>query len=197
MKRLSKLAPVALAALLVSAAAAHAQRPRVTADTPAQPAASTAPTPAPAPQSVKAKYEGGVTGFMQKQTGTLQFNDEEQRLLFRDKTGREYFSLPYDALAAIWPDKKARRTTTGSVVSAIPLPYGANMLGMLMREKVRYLVVQYDDPDTRVTGVTSFKLDSQQLLNSVLHTLAGKAALKQRGDGFVRAKPTAAKTDSK
>jgi hypothetical protein len=193
MKRLSKLAPAALAVLFVSAAAAHAQRPRVTADTPA---ASTAPTPAPAPQSVKAKYEGGVTGFMQKQTGTLQFNDDEKRLLFRDKTGREYFSLPYDALAAIWPDKKARRTTTGTVVSNIPLPYGANMLGLLMREKVRYLVVQYDDPDTRVTGVTSFKLDSQQLLTSVLHTLAGKAELKQRGDGFVRTQ-AAVKTDSK
>lgn len=196
MKRLSQLAAAALV-LVAAAVSAHAQRPRVPADTPAaQQPASTAPTPAPAPQSVKAKYEGGVAGFMQKQTGTLQFNDEEQRILFRDKTGREYFSLPYDSLAAIWPDKKARRTTTGSVVSALPLPYGANMLGLLMREKVRYLVVQYDDPDTRVQGVTSFKLDSQQLLNSVLHTLAGKAELKQRGDGFVRTK-AAAKSDSK
>ncbi len=185
MKNFRLAGPAALL-LMLSAVSAQAQRPRVPADSPATPAS--APTPAPAPQSVKAKYEGGVTGFMKKQTGTLQFHDEEQRLIFREKTGREYLSLPYKSLAAIWPDKKARRTTAGTVVSNIPLPYGANMLGLLMREKVRYLVVQYDDPDTRVQGVTSFKLDSQQLLNSVLHTLAGKAELKPRGESYIRSR---------
>ena len=189
MKTFRLAAPVTLL-LMLSAVSGQAQRPRVRADSPATPSASSAPTPAPAPQSVKAKYEGGVTGFMKKQTGTLQFHDEEQRLIFREKTGREYLSLPYKSLAAIWPDKKARRTTAGTVVSNIPLPYGANMLGLLMREKVRYLVVQYDDPDTRVQGVTSFKLDSQQLLNSVLHTLAGKAELKPRGESYIRSKGT-------
>jgi len=189
MKTFRLAAPVTLL-LMLSAVSGQAQRPRVPADSPATPSASSAPTPAPAPQSVKAKYEGGVTGFMKKQTGTLQFHDEEQRLIFREKTGREYLSLPYKSLAAIWPDKKARRTTAGTVVSNIPLPYGANMLGLLMREKVRYLVVQYDDPDTRVQGVTSFKLDSQQLLNSVLHTLAGKAELKPRGESYIRSKGT-------
>jgi len=185
-----RLAGLVALLLMLSAVSGQAQRPRVPADSPATPSASSAPTPAPAPQSVKAKYEGGVTGFMKKQTGTLQFHDEEQRLIFREKTGREYLSLPYKSLAAIWPDKKARRTTAGTVVSNIPLPYGANMLGLLMREKVRYLVVQYDDPDTRVQGITSFKLDSQQLLNSVLHTLAGKAELKPRGESYIRSKGT-------
>lgn len=197
MKSFRLAAPAALLLLLVlSAAPARAQRPRTGADSPAQPSASATPTPAPAPSSVKAKYEGGVTGFMKKQTGTLQFHDEEQRLIFREKTGREYLSLPYKSLAAIWPDKKARRTTAGTVVSNIPLPYGANMLGLLMREKIRYLVVQYDDPDTRVQGVTSFKLDSQQLLNSVLHTLAGKADLKPRGESYIRRNDTG-KADDK
>lgn len=194
MKKNRLAAPAALLLVLLSAASSQAQRPRVPADTPAgQPSA--APTPAPAPASVKAKYEGGVTGFMNRQTGTLQFNDEEQRLIFREKTGREYLSLPYKSLAAIWPDKKAQRTTAGSVVSAIPLPYGANMLGLLMREKRRYLVVQFDDPDTRVQGVTSFKLDSKELLASVLHTLAGKANLKPRGESFIRGKDTAQADD--
>ena len=194
MKRLHLVALL----LLLSAGSSHAQRPRVTADAPAPPAPSAAatPTPAPAPQSVKAKYEGGVTGFMKKQTGTLQFNDEERRLVFRDKTQREYFSLPYDSLAAIWPDKKAQRTTAGTVITNVPLPYGANMLGLLMREKLRFLVVQYDDPDTRVQGVTSFKLDNKELLASVLNTLAGKADLKPRGESFIRSKP-ADKADDK
>lgn len=193
MKNFRLAAPAALLLVLLSAASSQAQRPRVAADAPGQPSA--APTPAPAPASVKAKYEGGVTGFMNKQTGTLQFNDEEQRLIFREKTGREYLSLPYKSLAAIWPDKKAQRTTAGTVVSAVPLPYGANMLGLLMREKLRYLVVQFDDPDTRVQGVTSFKLDSKELLASVLHTLAGKANLKPRGESFIRGKDTAQADD--
>src|SRR5918993_5604936 len=102
MKRLQLVA----LSLLLSAVSSQAQRPRVTADAPAPaaPSASATPAPAPAPQSVKAKYEGGVTGFMKKQTGSLLFNDEERRLVFRDKTQREYFSLPYNSLAAIWPD---------------------------------------------------------------------------------------------
>jgi hypothetical protein len=193
MKNFRLAAPAALLLILLTAASSQAQRPRVNADAPGQPPA--APTPAPAPASVKAKYEGGVTGFMNKQTGTLQFNDEEQRLIFREKTGREYLSLPYKSLAAIWPDKKAQRSTAGTVVSAVPLPYGANMLGLLMREKLRYLVVQFDDPDTHVQGVASFKLGSKQLLNSVLHTLAGKANLKPRGESFIRGKDTAAADD--
>jgi hypothetical protein len=196
MKHPHLLAPAALALVLLPAAAAEAQRPRVGADSPAAPAAASTPAPPPAPSTVKAKYEGGVTGFMQKQTGSLQFNDEEQRLVFRDKAQREYFSLPYKSLAAIWPDKKARRTTAGTVVSNLPLPYGANMLGLLMREKLRYLVVQFDDPDTRVQGITSFKLDSKEVLASVVHTLAGKANLKPRGESFIRGKDDD-KTDDK
>jgi hypothetical protein len=196
MKHSHLFAPAALLALLLPAATAEAQRPRVGADSAASASAAATPAPLPAPQTVKAKYEGGVTGFMKKQTGSLQFNDEEQRLVFRDKTQREYFSLPYKSLAAIWPDKKARRTTAGTVVSNIPLPYGANMLGLLMREKLRYLVVQFDDPDTRVQGVTSFKLDNKEMLASVVHTLAGKANLKPRGESFIRGKD-ADKTDDK
>jgi hypothetical protein len=196
MKRLTVLSASALVAFALTCAEARAQRPRVTPDQPV-PAPTETPAPPPAPATVKAKYEGGVTGFMKKQTGTLNFNDAEQRLVFRDKYQREYFSLPYKALAAIWPDTKAQRTTAGRVVSAIPAPYGANLIGLLMREKLRYLVVQYSDPDTEVQGVTSFKLDNKELLASVLHTLAGKAELKPRGEAFVRAKDAADGTNSK
>jgi len=180
MKR-SPALPAATLLLLTLAVQSFAQTPRV---------AARAPTTAPpaAPSVVKAKYEGGVTGYMKKQTGTLLFNDAERRLVFRDKAQREYFSIPYDALAAIWPDTQARRTTAGTVVSSLPLPYGANMLGLLMRNKQRYMVVQFDDDDTDVRGVTSFKLDNKQTLASVIHTLAGKADLKPRGESFIRNK---------
>jgi len=188
------LAAALLLLLSLAAPAAFAQRPRVAADTPPAADPKTTPPP-PAPASMKARYEGGVSGYMRKQTGTLNFDDAGQRLVFRDKNGREYLALPYKSVAAVWPDTKARRTTTGTVVTAVPLPYGVNMLGLLMREKQRYLVVQYDDPDTDVQGVTSFKLDNKQILASAVHTLANKAELKQRGEGYVRAKDKAAAQD--
>ena len=188
------LAAALLLLLSLAAPAAFAQRPRVAADTPPAADPKTTPPP-PAPASMKARYEGGVSGYMRKQTGTLNFDDAGQRLVFRDKNGREYLALPYKSVAAVWPDTKARRTTTGTVVTAVPLPYGVNMLGLLMREKQRYLVVQYDDPDTDVQGVTSFKLDNKQILASAVHTLANKAELKQRGEGYVRARDKAAAQD--
>jgi hypothetical protein len=189
MKRSHVTFAAALLLLALAAQTASAQRPRVAAD--ATPAAA-APTPAPAPAAIKAKYEGGVGGYMKKQTGTLHFDDATERLVFRDKQGREYLSLPYKSVAAVWPDTKARRTTAGTVVSAVPLPFGANMLGLLMREKQRYLVLQYDDPDTDMQGITSFKLGNKQILASAVHTLAGKAELKQRGEGYVRDRNKAA-----
>ena len=194
MKRSPALAAAALLLVALAAPAFFAQRPRV-ADSSARQAPDSTPTPA-APATLKAKYEGGVTGYMKKQTGTLHFNDAEQRLVFRDKYQREYLSLPYKSVAAVWPDTRARRTTTGTVVTHIPLPYGANMLGLLMREKQRYMIVQYDDPDTGVQGVTSFKLDNKQILASAVHTLATKAELKPRGEAYIRG-GTAAKADDK
>jgi hypothetical protein len=190
------LAAVALALVSLAAAEAAAQRPRVPADqsTAADPRAT--PMPA-APASLKAKYEGGVGGYMKKQTGTLHFDDASRRLVFRNKEGREYLALPYSSVAAVWPDTKAQRTTAGNVVTHIPMPYGANMLGLLMRAKQRYLVVQYDDPDTGMQGITSFKLGNKQILASAVHTLAGKAELKQRGEGYVRDRATADAKDDK
>ena len=68
------------------------------------------------------------------------------------------------------------------------------MLGLLMREKKRYLVIQYADPDTNAQGVTSFKLDNKQVLASAINALANKADLKQRGEGYVRDRDKAAIT---
>ena len=195
--RRSHLLPAALALLSLAGTTALAQRPRVAADqTPAAAAAAdpkATPTP-PAPASMKAKYEGGVTGYMKKQTGTLRFDDAGERLVFLDKQGKEYFSLPYDSVASVWPDTKAQRSTAGNVVSAVPLPYGANYLGMLMRSKQRYLVIQFDDEDTDVQGITSFKLDNKEVLASAVHTVAMKAELKQRGESYVRDRSKASNT---
>ena len=57
-----------------------------------------------------------------------------------------------------------------------------------IKTKVRYLTLQYSDPDSNVSGNTSFKLDNQEILDSVLFTLANKSGLTRRGEVFVKKK---------
>jgi hypothetical protein len=169
----------AVAALMFAFTASAQPRPM---DKTSKPAA----TKAPAVSSVTAKYEGGMFGFSQKTDGTLKFDDENSRLVFYDKTGKELFGLPYASLLVIYPQSKAVTTTAGNVVKWIPLP-GAGLAGFI-KEKRRYLVAQFDDPDVDVKGVVNFKLDDKETLDSALQTLADKANLEQRGDAFYRPK---------
>lgn len=139
---------------------------------------------APAPASFAAKYEGGIFGFDEKQSGTLKFDDANERLVFHGKDGLEKFSIPYKALVVISPQSRSVQSTAGTVVSHIPLP-GAGLAGLL-RSKKRYLLVNFSDPDADVRGLANFKLSNKELLASVLQTLGQKAKLTQRGDAYYR-----------
>ena len=180
------LCAAALAATALAAAATRAQRPRPTdAQTPAQTQAN-APKPAPAPASVKAKYEGGVVGY-RKSDGTLNFDDPNSRLIFRDKTNRELFSIFYKAVVMAWPDTRSQTSTTGRVLAGT-VPYGLGLPGLLMKSKTRYLNIRYQDPDTGTEGAASFKIGDKDVLYSVLTTIGDKAELTQRGDAYIRPK---------
>lgn len=144
-----------------------------------------------APQSFEAKYEGGMFGYSSKEAGTLKFDDDNSRLVFYGADKKEKFSIPYDALVVIYPQSKSVTSTTGTVVSHIPLP-GAALAG-LIKEKRRYLVAQFDHPDADVTGLVNFKLANKELLDSVIQTLGEKAKMRQRGDAYYR--PKAVKKD--
>jgi hypothetical protein len=172
------------------ATSAYGQRPRTMEPEKNDPAKSTPATPS-APQTFKAKYEGGIIGYTKKQDGTLTFDDTNRRLLFRDKQQKELLFIPYDAVIAAYPDTKSRRPTAATVASAIPVPYGLNLPAAFIKKKFRYLTLNFDDPDTNVSGLTSFKVESKELLTSVLNTLAAKADLTQRGEGYIRKKNTA------
>jgi hypothetical protein len=165
---------------LVMVAAVCAQRPRAI-DT-STPTDATKATPAPAPQTVKAKYEGGIFGYRKTMEGTLSFDDTNQRLLFR-KDQKELFFIPYNAVTSAFADTQKRRPSAATVASNIP--YFGFPLG-LIKTKVRYLTLQYSDPDTRVAGITSFRLDNRDLVESVVFTLANKAGLVPRGEIYVR-----------
>lgn len=138
-----------------------------------------------APESFSAKYEGGMYGFSKKEDGTLKFDDGNERLVFMDKDQREKFAIPYKSMLVIFPQSQSVQSTTGKVVSVIPY---AGLLGGFIKEKRRYLIINFDDPDVDAKGMVNFKLDDKDLLDSVLARLATEAELKQRGDAYYRPK---------
>jgi hypothetical protein len=165
---------------VVAAAAVCAQRPRAI-DT-RKPTDASKAVPAAAPQTVKAKYEGGIFGYNKTMDGTLSFDDTNQRLLFR-KDQKEMFFIPYNAVTAAFDDTQKRRPGAATVAQNIPF-YGWP-LGFI-KTKVRYLTLQYSDPDTRVAGVTSFRLENKDLVDSVLYAVANKAGLSPRGEVYIK-----------
>jgi hypothetical protein len=157
-----------------------------------QGAGVTMPKPPPAPASVKARYEGGVAGYA-KGDGTLAFDDTNRRLVFRDKKGREIFSVSYSVVHTAWADVRSQRSTAGTAIGMAP--YGLGFPGLWMKNTTRYLNLQYRDPSTRAEGAASFKLANRETLASVLHTFAEKAGLTQRGDYFTRNVPPTVRTN--
>ena len=78
--------------------------------------------------------------------------------------------------------------SSATVAENLPLP-GAGLAGKLVKITVRYLSLQYSDEDSRVSGIAAFKLDNQEIMDSVLFTLANKAGLTPRGQIYVRKAP--------
>jgi hypothetical protein len=168
----------ALVLLAVLATGAFAQRPRSMEPTPQETSA-----PAPAPKTVKAKYEGGIFGYTKTMEGTLTFDDGNNRLLFKDKKPPKEIHIPYDAITSAFADTQKRQPAAATVASHIPL-YG--IPAGFIKTKVRYLTIQFNDPYSKVTGITSFKLENRQMLDSVLKALAQKTGLSLHGDVYVK-----------
>lgn len=165
---------------VVAAAVVCAQRPRAI----DKPTDASKAVPAAPPQTVKAKYEGGIFGYNKTMEGTLSFDDTNNRLLFR-KDQKELFFIPYNAVNAAFADTQKRRPAAATVAQNIPF-YGWP-LGFI-KTKVRYLTLQYSDPDTHVAGVTSFRLENKDIVDSVLYAVANKAGLTPRGEVYIRKK---------
>ena len=91
----------------------------------------------PHPTSFNAKYEGGIFGFDKKETGTLKFDDMNERIVFYGEDQKEKFSIPYKSMLVVFPQSKSVRSTTGTIVSAIPLT--RRRFSRINSEKNRYL----------------------------------------------------------
>jgi hypothetical protein len=165
---------------------AFAQRPRTTEPEPAK-----ANAPAPAPKTVKAKYEGGVFGYMKTMDGTLTFDDVNERLIFKDKQPPKEIHIPYESITSAFADTQKRRPSAATVASHIPSIYA--LPAQFIKKKVRYLTLQYNDADSKVAGITSFKLENKELLESVLTTLANKAGMTLRGDVYIKKREDSSK----
>ena len=166
-----------LVGLMLSGAVA--QRPRTM-----EPEQEKASAPPPAPKTVKAKYEGGVFGYTKTMEGTLTFDYENERLVFKDKKPPKEIHIPYNAITSAFADTQKRRPAAATVASAVPVIF--TLPARFIKTKVRYLTLQYSDPDSKVTGVTSFKLQNKEILASVVATLAQKAEMTKRGDIYVK-----------
>ena len=183
LKELRLVAGVVL--IMMIAGAALAQRPRTMNQDKAEPTTNVPPPP-PAPPTVNAKYEGGVFGYNKKMEGTLNFDDVNQRLVFKNDKHKELLFIPYTAITGAYADTHSVRPAAATVAGSMPSIYA--LPARLIKMKVRYLTLQYSDPDSKVNGVTSFRLENKDILDSVLNTLAGKAGLNKRGDVFVKKK---------
>jgi len=178
----------ALLLLGVLFTAGFAQRPRTADTSQPQPQPQSQPQkPATrAPKSMNAKYEGGVFGYTKTMEGTLSFDDENGRLFFKDKKGAKEISIPYEALTSAFGDTKKVQPAAATVAGNVPSLYA--LPARFVKHKVRYLTLQYSDPDSKMSGITSFKLDNKELLDSVLAALAEKAGMTLRGDVYVKKK---------
>jgi hypothetical protein len=146
--------------------------------------ADKAPTvPANAPNSYEARYEGGLFGASKKESGTLTFDDANERVVF-NREGKEMFSIPYSALIMLYPDSKDSVPQAGKVISHIPLP-GAG-LANLWNKSTKYANMTFEDPDIQANGTASFRFKDKDKLILFINALGAKAKMKQRGDAFYK-----------
>lgn len=135
--------------------------------------------------SFRAQYEGGMFGFTKKEEGFLKFDDANFRMVFFDKNNKERFGIPYSQIILLYPNRTSSQSTTGKVVGATPLP-GAGIAGMLMKEKKKFMVVSFDDPDLNAKGTINFKLENEERVAAAIEVLGTKAEMQSRGDSYYR-----------
>ena len=163
-----------------------AQRPRAV---PADPGGTQKPLAAP--QTVNAKYEGGVFGHNKKEEGTLSFDDAGSRMVFRNKQQKEVLSIPYNSISQEFADTQSRRPKAATILGSVPIIYGPNPIAFI-KTKNQYVTMQFYDPDTHIGGVTSFRVENKEICAAIVKRLAEKAELVQHGDVFVRQGPSSA-----
>lgn len=147
-----------------------------------------APATTNAPASYKVRYEGGIFGTSQRETGTIKIDEENERVVYYRKDGTEMFTIPFSAMLVIYPDSKKHVSTQGDVISRLPVP-GAAMAG-LWNSDSKLLIIRYNDEDVNAEGNANFKFANKTILMTFINALGTKAKMKQKGDAYYKAKKT-------
>lgn len=142
----------------------------------------------PAPDSFEARYEGGMFGYSKKEKGTLKFDDVNERLVFFSEDKKELFAIPYSTMLVVSPSSRKVQSGTGRAIGAVPI-FGAGLGGSLLKKTKNYMIIQFRDTEVDVQGAANFLIDTNELLESAIHTLGKKAEMKQRGDAYYRPAP--------
>src|SRR5215218_5795510 len=146
-----------------------------------------APAPSAPPKVIPAKYMGGFAGYRKKQEGMLNFDDRNQRLVFRDKNEKEVISISYDAVMVAFADHETRRLMGSGTRSVVLGTAGIlGLPGLLFKKNFEYLTIQFEDPETYLKGVTQFKLKDKDIIESMAYALAQRAGLVQQGQIYTR-----------
>ncbi len=139
---------------------------------------------------IKTSYQGGVFGLERKSKGVLKFDDAAQTMNFTNKKSTTSLSLGYSWIKAA---TVTTRKGTPQWVAAFGaadnfVPAAGFVASTLIRAKDHYLLIQYQDQDTGMFGVASFKFNNQKVAQEALNRVIANATLVPRNSIFVRQK---------
>jgi hypothetical protein len=125
----------------------------------------TASIPIVSGQIFKARYKDWENETIK---GTLEFDDDYKQLVFRDKNAKVTHQFNYSDIKLANPSLNSNRSTTGSVVSGIPLP-GISILGENLRKKSFYLTIGFFvNNDSSNLEIKIFQLESLESTNAIV-----------------------------
>jgi len=121
---------------------------------------------------------GGIS--MDNTTGNRYFDFEMyQSDINYDRASQQFYGYGPDFGHTTWLFDAA-----GNVIKHVPLP-GAG-LADLMKEKRRYMVIQFEDADLGANGTVNFRIENKSILQTVIPALGKKANMSPRGEAYYR-----------
>ncbi len=142
-----------------------------------QPLAAAQPT-----EMFRVKYIGGHPEVAKKHQGNVLFDNERQELVFVTiKDQRKLFAVPYRHITVVSADDKARRRIKETVILGVTL-IGVFALPLLLsKKKMRFVLVEYRDPESQSGGALLFRVKRRHKLGMMVAT-AEKADLERRSE---------------
>ena len=108
--------------------------------------------------------------------------------LQRQEAAEGNLDIPYEAITSAFADTQKRQPAAATVASHIPS--STRCPRRFIKTKVRYLTLQYSDPDSKVTRNDELQAREQGDTRVVSGDTCRKAGMTQRGDIYVKKRET-------